>query len=141
MKLTGKNVVIVGGSEGIGFAVAKIAKENGANVIIAGRSAEKLERAAAQLGDVKTFVADYTDETVVNNLFVKLERVDHVYIAAGAFVGGTILEGKIEDFQSSFARIWGNTFVVRAAAPKMVKGGSFVFTGGVSTARPAAGEQ
>lgn len=139
MKLTGKNVVIVGGSQGIGFAAAKLAKENGANVIIAGRGAEKLQQAAAKLGNVQTFVADYTDESSVNNLFANVERVDHVYVAAGAFVGGTVLEGKIEDFQTSFSRIWGNTYIVRAAAPKMAKGGSFVFTGGVSTARPVAG--
>ena len=46
MQLAGKKVVVVGGSSGIGLATAELAKAEGAEVIIASRSAEKLKAAA-----------------------------------------------------------------------------------------------
>jgi NAD(P)-dependent dehydrogenase (short-subunit alcohol dehydrogenase family) len=66
---------------------------------------------------------------------------DHIYVAAGSFVGGPILEGTLGHFRSALEdRLWGTVNVVRAAAPKMKRpGASFVFTGGVSTDRPVKG--
>jgi NAD(P)-dependent dehydrogenase (short-subunit alcohol dehydrogenase family) len=43
--LTGKLVVFIGGSSGMGLASAKLALKEGAQVVIAGRSREKLEQA------------------------------------------------------------------------------------------------
>jgi NAD(P)-dependent dehydrogenase (short-subunit alcohol dehydrogenase family) len=50
MQLAGKKVVVVGGSSGIGLATAEMAKSEGAEVVVASRSAEKLEAAAKKLG-------------------------------------------------------------------------------------------
>ena len=46
----GKNVVITGGSRGIGFATAKIFAEANANVLITGRNEEALKNACAEIG-------------------------------------------------------------------------------------------
>ncbi|MCX7298183.1 MAG: SDR family NAD(P)-dependent oxidoreductase, partial [Hyphomicrobiales bacterium] len=60
MSLAGKKVVVVGGSSGIGLATAAMAKAQGAEVIIASRSAEKLKAAAAKIG-VTAIAADVTN--------------------------------------------------------------------------------
>ena len=58
MQLAGKKVVVVGGSSGIGLSTAELAKREGADVIIASRSAAKLDAIAEKL-DV---IAIPTDE-------------------------------------------------------------------------------
>ena len=48
--LTGKRAVFIGGSTGMGLASAKLAMKEGAQVVIAGRSREKLEQAREEMG-------------------------------------------------------------------------------------------
>ena len=48
--LSGKNIVITGGSSGIGLAIAKKSIEAGAKVVITGRNEEKLKQAVSDLG-------------------------------------------------------------------------------------------
>ena len=48
MLLAGKKVVVVGGSSGIGLATAEMAKREGADVIIASRNVERLDKAARE---------------------------------------------------------------------------------------------
>lgn len=140
MSLAGKHVVVMGGSQGIGFETAQLATKAGATVTIMGRSPATLEAARDRLGDVQTAVVDITDEAAVHRAFEPLEAIDHVYIAAGSFVGGTILDGAVKDFRPALeSRIWGSVHVIRAAAPKIVAGGSVILTGGLSTDRPVPG--
>ena len=47
--LQGKKVVVIGGSSGMGFAIAKAAAKIDAQVAISGRSAKKLEDALADI--------------------------------------------------------------------------------------------
>ena len=76
MDLQGSQVVIIGGSSGMGLATARLAKECGATVTIASRSSEKLQHAAHQLGDVRAVVADMTIESDVGSIFRDLDHVD-----------------------------------------------------------------
>ena len=48
--LSGKNIVITGGSSGIGLAIAKKSIDAGAKVVITGRNEEKLKQAVSDLG-------------------------------------------------------------------------------------------
>lgn len=72
MEITKKTVLVTGGGSGIGYATAKLLSEKGNKVIIAGRNAGKLEKAANELG-VSYIVADVTDADAVNSLVKKLE--------------------------------------------------------------------
>ena len=47
--MNGETVVVIGGSAGIGRSTAKLAREQGADVILTGRNPERLERAAVQV--------------------------------------------------------------------------------------------
>ncbi len=67
MSLKNKTVVITGGSEGLGKALAKILINEGARVMISARNKEKLESAAKEIGAVG-FVADVTKEKEVEAL-------------------------------------------------------------------------
>ena len=69
-ELLGQTVVVIGGSAGIGLETARRARAEGADVILTGRSPERLERAAAELGAQRTVAFDATD-------FDRLERFFH----------------------------------------------------------------
>ena len=63
-KLAGKVAVVTGGGSGVGKAVARLFLDNGARVVIAGRDAAKLERAAGELnagGNLRFAAADVSD--------------------------------------------------------------------------------
>ena len=49
-ELLGQTVVLIGGSAGIGLETARRARAEGAEVILAGRTPERLERAAREVG-------------------------------------------------------------------------------------------
>jgi uncharacterized oxidoreductase len=68
MKTTNNTILITGGSAGIGFAIAKTLSEKGNHVIITGRNADRLKKAAAQLKNVTPIVSDVTNEQDVDKL-------------------------------------------------------------------------
>jgi len=75
--LQNKIVLITGGGSGIGLAVAKTLLDLGAKVAITGRQADKLQKAATQLGHADrllTAAADVTDPAQVQELVGKVRR-------------------------------------------------------------------
>ena len=75
--LTGRVALVTGGSDGIGFATAKLLLERGAIVAICARRQEKLDEAVAALGSLGTFEAhqlDVTDEAAYNALIEDLAK-------------------------------------------------------------------
>src|SRR5690349_15595706 len=95
MSLQHQKIVVVGGSSGIGLGVAAAAVAGGAQVVIAGRSEEKLRKALATLGagrGVQTHAVDMTDEAGVARMFAEVGRFDHLVSTAGAPPPGDPLE-------------------------------------------------
>ncbi|MFN4316167.1 MAG: SDR family oxidoreductase [Chitinophagaceae bacterium] len=139
--LQGKEIIIVGGSSGIGLSVARLAYELGSNVSVTSRNLAKAVSVAASIGStVKGLALNIDDENSVTELFRNVNEVDHIYIAAGATKLGKLNEGSLEENMATFnTRLLGSLRVVRAAAGKIRPGGSITFTGGVSTDRPIAG--
>jgi NAD(P)-dependent dehydrogenase (short-subunit alcohol dehydrogenase family) len=139
MTLHGAHVVVIGGSSGIGLATAQLARQAGATLTIAGRSQDKLRQAQQQLGEVRTVVADITHEADVGQVFEGLSCVDHVVVAAGTIQNGRIVDNDLATLRRIIdERIWGVTYVVRHAAPKMTQG-SITFTSGGLSSRPRVG--
>ncbi len=139
--LKSKKVVVVGGSSGMGLAVAQLAFELGAEVTLTSRNLEKATAAAASIAaTVKGLALDVDDEQAVNAFFKSFSSIDHIYIAAGSTKLGSVTDGVLEEAMQSFnTRILGNLRVVRAVSNKINTTGSITFTGGVSTDRPIAG--
>jgi NAD(P)-dependent dehydrogenase (short-subunit alcohol dehydrogenase family) len=140
-QLKNKKIVVVGGSSGIGLAVASCAHELGAEVILTSRSLEKAQNVAKNIGEnVKSAALDINDEKAIETFFQSLSHVDHIYIAAGATKIGSLTEGSLTDNMATFnERVLGSLRIVKAAVGKMSASGSITFTGGVSTDRPIAG--
>jgi NAD(P)-dependent dehydrogenase (short-subunit alcohol dehydrogenase family) len=73
LDLAGRTAIVTGGSQGIGRGVARELAREGANVVIASRHAERLERTARELrdetgADVRAIAADHTDTLSVRDL-------------------------------------------------------------------------
>jgi len=73
MKTSGNTVLITGGSAGIGFEIAKQLIAKGNEVIITGRNADRLNKAAAELKEVTAIASDVSKEQEVNALVEKLK--------------------------------------------------------------------
>src|ERR1700688_1376084 len=89
MSLKSEVVVVLGGSSGMGLATAKAAAAEGAQVVITGRSQEKLRAARAQLPTgSRAEVLDVADEAGTRGLFAGLGHLDHLFITAASVMVG-----------------------------------------------------
>ena len=134
-------VVVIGGGSGIGRACAEAARNAGAAVTIAGRSAEKLERVKESLGNgVRVVALDVTDEAAVRDLFGSFERVDHLVVAAAETVSVGVMKAEEADVRPTLdIRVWGGFHAARHAARMMAEDGSITFLSGTSGHRPYPG--
>lgn len=144
MRLEGKRVVIIGGSSGIGLETARLALAQGALVTIAGRSEDRLRRAAASLSGgnrLRSVVADMSNEASIKALFAAESHVDHVFVPAGELRPGAadVLTADAESMRSILeVRVLGISHVVRHAKPCM-QGGSITLMSGLYASRPGQG--
>ena len=136
--LAGKQVLIIGGSSGIGLAAAKAAAEAGAHVTVAARTLARLESATATIGhDAKARTIDTSDDDSVEEFF-RNSVWDHVVASAGAGGRGKLPDMKIADAQDAMnTKFWGYFRIGRAA--KISPTGSLTFIGGKLGTRPTPG--
>ena len=69
MSLAGKRVLVIGGASGIGFAVAELARAQGAAVIVASRAEANVSAAVERLKDATGSTVDLRDEASVADFF------------------------------------------------------------------------
>jgi NAD(P)-dependent dehydrogenase (short-subunit alcohol dehydrogenase family) len=140
MSLASATVVVLGGSSGIGLATARAAMAEGATAIVTGRSRDKLAAASRALGDKARAVAlDAADEAGTRELFAGLDRVDHVFVTAGA-VSTSDLSAEASALRPALdVRFWGALYAAKYASPKMDRGGSITFMSGTSVLQPRPG--
>lgn len=81
MSLKGKNVVVTGGSRGLGLGLVEALVDQGANVTVVARGTEALDAAASRLG-VATISADITDEAAAHRIVGDV-RPDVLVLNAG----------------------------------------------------------
>jgi NAD(P)-dependent dehydrogenase (short-subunit alcohol dehydrogenase family) len=132
--LTGKKVVVVGGSSGIGLSTAEAAKREGADVIIASRNAARLDAVAEKLNAI-AIPTDVTDDKSVAHLFRSTGPVDHVVVTAAQLRTGPFKTVSMEDVRSTMeSKFWGAWRVARSA--EFRAGGSLTLVSGFLSIRP-----
>jgi len=136
--LAGKHVVVIGGTSGIGLAVARHAQAAGATVTVASRDPQ---RADADLPRGLTAEqVDLTSTASIESLFARIGAFDHLVLSAGPGAMGTV-----RDLTSAAARpfmdtkFWGYYDAVRAAADVIAKNGSITLIGGGASRKHAPG--
>jgi NAD(P)-dependent dehydrogenase (short-subunit alcohol dehydrogenase family) len=131
------NVLVVGGSSGIGAATAQAFAKLGARVTIASRNQAKLDAVAKGIGaNIKTAALDTTDEAAVSAFFSSAGEFDHVVISAAQTPGGPIRQLALEDAHAAMnSKFWGAYHVARVARIKA--GGSLTFVSGFLSVRPS----
>jgi NAD(P)-dependent dehydrogenase (short-subunit alcohol dehydrogenase family) len=140
-ELAGQKVVVIGGSSGIGLETARQARSEGADVIVAGRDPERLERAARELGALRSAAFDATDFERLDRFFDELPTpIDHVLVTGPGPYYGTLAEF---DFDKARRDVESHLFlpiqVARRAAKKVRPGGTLLFMSGTGGRHTAPG--
>ncbi|MCP2029712.1 NAD(P)-dependent dehydrogenase (short-subunit alcohol dehydrogenase family) [Flavobacterium sp. HSC-32F16] len=135
MNFTNKNVLITGGTTGIGLATAKEFIKAGANVWITGRNSENLENAATEINSskLKTIVSDtsnLSNLSVLEQAFAEGgNKLDVLFLNAGIAVFSPIEEVTEADFDAQFnTNVKGHFFTLQKLIPHLAEGSSVIFT-------------
>lgn len=143
--LTNKVAVVTGGSSGIGLAIARAFRDEGAKVFITGRRKSALDAAVAELGeDVTAVVCDSSDTADLDALYETVrERAGHLdVVVANAGIGTSAPFGEVteEQVDALFAtNVKGTIFTVQKALPLLRPGASIILTGSTAGTRPQQG--
>jgi NAD(P)-dependent dehydrogenase (short-subunit alcohol dehydrogenase family) len=128
----------------MGLALAKRCLDSGAEVVIVGRSEEKLKRASEALQNpaaLSTIPADIAHEDQVAGLFEQIGSVDHIVSTAADIEGAyelltaVNLKAAQRVVESKF---YGPLLLAKHGAPRLSANGSITFTSGIAAYRPVA---
>ena len=143
IQIANKKILVAGGGSGMGLALAKNCLEAGAQVIIAGRNADRLARACEELHrpyQLKAVVADIAREDQVANLFDQAGPIDHVVSTAADIAGAYELLPSL-DLEAAQrvveSKLYGPLLLAKYGAPKLSTAGSITFVSGIAAYRPA----
>lgn len=138
MEISGKHVVIVGGSSGVGLALADQVRQMGARVTLMGRDRAKLDAAAASVGGADIRTIDLRRPDAVAEAVRGLAPAEHLVITAGTYGRSVIAESGPDDWRAILEeRVIGPLTMVKAMAPTLT--GSIVLFSGTVARRPLPG--
>ena len=136
LSFSGKNALIIGGSSGIGRAVAHLLAEHGAQVLVVGRSTEKLaETKAGYENSIGSIRADITDANGLRSLIEVIDHtekpIDLLVNAAGIFTPKAFLDHVDADYDAYHNLNKALFFATQAVSRRMVeiKSGAIVNIG------------
>lgn len=147
-KITGKNILVVGATGGIGGETVKLLKQSGANVFIVGRDSDKLNTIATynDIPNENVFTADISKPSEVKAMaqqyFAQTDTIDVLINAAGVGIIKPIEQLSEEDFlQSLNYNLYGPFLLLKSFLPAMkeAKKGLIINIPGVLGKTPMAG--
>jgi NAD(P)-dependent dehydrogenase (short-subunit alcohol dehydrogenase family) len=130
--LDAKTVLISGGTQGLGAAIARAAAREGAQLMLAGRGAEAGQAVAAELREagahaafVQADIGDASEaKTAVEATIGVYGRIDGLVNSAGLTTRGTLLDTTPELFDEHIAvNLRGPFFLMQAAVADMISRG------------------
>jgi NAD(P)-dependent dehydrogenase (short-subunit alcohol dehydrogenase family) len=143
--LRDRRVVIIGGSSGIGFAVAQLALDDGAQVVLGSSGADHVTAAVGRLGSgASGSVVDVKNEASVAAFFERTGPFDHLVYTAGDWSptrgGGAIAKLDLAGANATFTvRFWGALSAIKHAQGRISPEGSITLTDGAIAHRPRKG--
>jgi len=140
-ELEGQTVIVIGGSSGIGLETARLARAEGADVILTARDSKRLQHAALELNALSSAAFDATDFDRLAQFFDELPTaVDHVLVTGPGPHYAPLAEFDIEDGRRDVeAHLLLPMQVARYAVSKVRPGGTLLFIGGTGGRRTAVG--
>ena len=144
-KLNGKVAVITGGTTGIGLATAKLFQQEGAQVVVTGRSLGTLAEAQQELGPGALVVQSDTGklsdiDKLIAQVKGKFGRIDILFANAG--VGKVVPIEQVDEtlFDEQFqTNVKGLYFTVQKAIPLIPDGGAILLNASVVSKKGFAG--
>ena len=135
--LLGQTVVVIGGSAGIGLETARRARAEGADVVLTGRDAARLQRAAIDLDARSTAAFDANDPASLKQFFDGLpDPIDHVMVTAGGPHYGPLLQMEPDQVREAMSEhVLLALQVARHVVGKVRAGGTLLLMGGTGGRR------
>ena len=131
-RLAGQTVVLIGGSAGIGLETARLARAEGAGVILTARDPGRLQQAADEVGALRAEAFDATDWDRLAWFFRELPApIDHVMVTGPGPYYAPLADLDRERAHRDFdAHQWMAVAVAQHAVGRVRPGGSLLFMGG-----------
>jgi NAD(P)-dependent dehydrogenase (short-subunit alcohol dehydrogenase family) len=139
-QLAGQTIVVIGGTKGIGLETARLARSEGAQVIITARDPERLHRVGLELGaSIAAF--DATDLDRVGRFFDELpDQIDHVLVTGPGPYYAPLAELDFAQAHRNYdAHLLLPVQVARKAVGNVRPGGTLLFMSGTGGRRAASG--
>ncbi|MQY07984.1 SDR family oxidoreductase [Actinomadura macrotermitis] len=130
MTLTGRRVLVLGGSSGIGAATAALLAAQGAEVVITGRDEARLAATAAGIeGKVTARRVDAADDAALTAFFAEDTTYDALVLAlSGGSGAGPIATLDLAELRGGFeGKFWLHLRILQAALPRLAADGSITF--------------
>jgi 3-oxoacyl-[acyl-carrier protein] reductase len=131
--LTGRSVIVTGGSKGIGKGIARVFARSGANVLLAARDEAALAAAATELdkegdGRIETVAADVSNvadcRRIAEAAVERFGGIDVLCANAGVFPEKPLAEMTEQDVDAVFdLNVKGTMFMVQACMPALEASG------------------
>lgn len=144
-RLNGKTALITGGTTGLGFATAKRYLEEGAQVMITGRTQSGVDKAIAELGDqARGIAADSTSLSDIDRLAKGVEdafgKLDILLVNAGNGMFAPVSDVDETLYDSQFdLNVKGVFFTVQKLLPLLTEGSSIILTSSAVHTKGAPG--
>jgi NAD(P)-dependent dehydrogenase (short-subunit alcohol dehydrogenase family) len=131
-QLAGQTVLVIGGTSGMGLETARLARAEGAKLILVARNPDQLEQTSRELGAQSTAAFDATNFDQLNKFFDALPApIDHVMVTGPGPYYAPLAEF---DFQKAHRDVEAHLFlpihVARLAVNKVRAGGTLLFMSG-----------
>ena len=136
-----RHAIIVGGTSGIGKAVAEHLAARGESVVITGREAARASAIAAEIGgSVRGLALDLARPEEIESRLADVQHVDELVIAAIERDENSVRDYDIDRaIRLATLKLVGTTEVVHTLAPRLANDAAIVLFGGLAKERPYPG--